>query len=223
MIYNLYELADIYGITVRTLQRKLQDFLATASDSQRHIETFQKDNRTALKNKDLTDFLTYCGLNTEAVINDSQRQAATTPSDTQRQEKTSTSDSQRHTATASDKEMIAFLKQQLRLKDDQLMKKDDQLESKDKLLQQQNSIIMATQKNMNDLLQQHNELKYTATKKEDLIKQLEYDREKTESSIRSISKLENMIDDAFMAKRLKDGIEFSKQLMKEKKKQDIKK
>jgi transposase len=218
MIYNLYELADIYGITVRTLQRKLKDFLTTASDSQRHVATFQKDNRTALKNKNLTDFLVFCGLNPEAITSDSQRQSATPPSDSQRQKKTAPSDTQRHTATASDKEMIAFLKEQLKLKDEQMQKKDDQLESKDTLLQQQNSIIMATQKNMNDLLQQHNELKYTATKKEDLIKQLEYDRKKTESSVKAIVKLERTIDDALMEKRLRDGIEFSKQLMKNKRK-----
>jgi hypothetical protein len=54
-------------------------------------------------------------------------------------------------------------------------------------------------------------------KKQELIKQLKYDKKKTESSIRAISKLERTIDDALLEKRLRDGIEFSKKLLKEKK------
>lgn len=106
-------------------------------------------------------------------------------------------------------DILELLKAQIRMK-------DEQLAAKDQIIKQQNTIIMATQKNMNDLLQHHNELQFSHAKKEDLIKQLEYDRSKTESSVRSIAKLERMIDDAIMTKRLKDGIEFSKELMKEK-------
>jgi excisionase family DNA binding protein len=152
-----------------------------------------------------------------ATIGDNSRQQATDQapagdrSGASSRQQSPTGDSSRQTDSKSDKEMIEFLK-------NQLQKKDDQLDQKDNIIQQQNSIIMATQKNMNDLLQQHNELKYTATKKEDLIKQLEYDRKKTESSVKAIAKLERMIDDALMEKRLRDGIEFSKQLMKDRKK-----
>jgi len=120
------------------------------------------------------------------------------------------------------KRELEVLKEQLQSKVEDLAKdKDflqDQLKGKDKIIQQQNSILMATQKNMNDLLQQHNELKYDSAKKADLIKQLAFDREKTEESAKALMKLELMIEDALMAKRLKDGIEFTKQLLKEKKK-----
>jgi hypothetical protein len=123
---------------------------------------------------------------------------------------------------------MAILKKELELTKKQLdtatedYRKDkdflhQQIEAKDTMINQQNQIIMATQKNMNDILCHHNELQFSHAKKEDLIKQLEFDRSKTESSVRAIAKLERMIDDAIMTKRLKDGIEFSKELMKEKK------
>ncbi|MDD3149340.1 MAG: hypothetical protein PHV68_00750, partial [Candidatus Gastranaerophilales bacterium] len=122
---------------------------------------------------------------------------------------------------------MAILKKELELTKKQLdtatedYRKDkdflhQQIETKDTMINQQNQIIMATQKNMNDILRHHNELQFSHAKKEDLIKQLEFDRSKTESSVRAIAKLERMIDDAIMTKRLKDGIEFSKELMKEK-------
>ncbi len=110
-------------------------------------------------------------------------------------------------------DILELLKAQIRMK-------DDQLAAKDQIIKQQNTIIMATQKNMNDLLQHHNELQFSHAKKEDLIKQLEFDRSKTESTVKSISKLERMIDDALLTKRLKDGIDFSKELLKDRKKQE---
>jgi hypothetical protein len=113
-------------------------------------------------------------------------------------------------ATKNKDELIKFLQAQLE-------KKDDQLESKDNIINQQNQILMATQKNMNDLIQKHSQLEMKTAKKQELIKQLKYDKKKTESSIRAISKLERTIDDALLEKRLRDGIEFSKKLLKEKK------
>jgi hypothetical protein len=113
-------------------------------------------------------------------------------------------------ATKNKDELIKFLQAQLE-------KKDDQLESKDNIINQQNQILMATQKNMNDLIQKHSQLEMKTAKKQELIKQLKYDKKKTESSIKAIEKLERTIEDALLEKRLRDGIEFSKKLLKEKK------
>jgi uncharacterized phage infection (PIP) family protein YhgE len=229
MIYNLYEIADIYKVSRQYVQRKYREYKNKLQATQRQPrgnqketrrqpagnpeatcrqpKELKKDNRTALKNKDLIDFLNYMGYDSAKLTGNpeaTRRQPAGNQKATQRQPRGNPE------ATKNKDELIKFLQAQLE-------KKDDQLESKDNIINQQNQILMATQKNMNDLIQKHSQLEMKTAKKQELIKQLKYDKKKTESSIRAISKLERTIDDALLEKRLRDGIEFSKKLLKEKK------
>jgi hypothetical protein len=207
MIYNLYEIADIYKVSRQYVQRKYREYKSNLEETDRQPEETKKDERMALKNKDLIEFLNYMGYDPTKLTGNpeaTRKQPAGNQKETDRQPIGNPEE------TKNKDELIKFLQAQLE-------KKDDQLESKDNIINQQNQILMATQKNMNDLIQKHSQLEMKTAKKQELIKQLKYDKKKTESSIRAISKLERTIDDALLEKRLRDGIEFSKKLLKEKK------
>lgn len=207
MIYNLYELAEIYNVSRQHIQERFREFRKQVQErTGKLLLTARKDNRTALQSPEIEEFIDYCGYDYSTLhFYDTEQGKESKGEERQGNDKQgkATKGKARQVEESIGNEgffyeQIDFLKRQLEAKDD--------------LLAQQNQLLAMTQANLNTLIKNYEQLQIESVKRAQLISSYKNQAE-------AIIKLEAAIEKARsnkIAENLKKGIEISEKLLKEK-------